>query len=243
MDLLSRQRDVIIKKEEDLDNESEEGEEGEEVDEGESPIEEETDEAEDEIEENTEAEGQTRNSPPVINIQINTCDSETTEMFDYGKMIRDKRFYYFLIVVVLVAVAGSYLIYESMKTEFYDTLEKPSWAPPSSSISLIWTILYFIISVATYRAYLYGNSDQRKTLLWIFGIQLALNFLWSYVFFYLKNPRAARIIILLLLCMIVIQGSYMHSLEKTSGYLFIPYFLWVSFASYLNFEIVRLNEL
>jgi len=245
MDLLSRDR-VIIKNvvEDQEEKEIEQDEiEQDEIEQDEIEHEEQQDDDQEEMEEESP-----EPKLPDIKVQnitiVNTCRVEDSpETFDYQKMAKDRRFYYFLFVVFLVAAAGSYLIYESMKTEFYDTLEKPVWAPPSSTISLIWIILYFIISFATYMSYLYGTSTERKTLLWIFGIQLALNFLWSYTFFHLKNPRAARIIILLLLCMIIIQGSYMHSLDQTSGYFFIPYFLWVCFAAYLNFEIVRLNQL
>lgn len=163
--------------------------------------------------------------------------------FNYSEMVRDRRFYYFLIAVFLIAGIGGYMISETMKTEFYETLTKPIWAPPPTAISVIWGILYFLIAYSTYRAYLAGNEESRKMLLYIFAIQLFINLVWVYVFFYLKNPKAARLIILLLLAMILIQGTYMYSLDPMATYAFIPYFLWVAFASYLNFEIVKLNSL
>lgn len=170
-------------------------------------------------------------------------DNKDTKEDKASKFLSDSKFWGFIIAVALVAFASSIVIARAVKTEFYETLEKPKWAPSPPIIATIWIILYLLIAYATYRAYTIGDDSVKSTLIWIFIIQLAMNFLWVFVFFGLKNPRAARIVIILLLLMIMIQGIYMYGIDKTAGALFLPYFIWVLFMTYLNFEIVRLNTL
>lgn len=155
----------------------------------------------------------------------------------------DTDFYSFLLVVIVVALVAAVIISRAVKTEFYDTLQKPGWAPSPGVIAVIWTVLYLLIAFATYRCWYFATPDQRVTLGWIFLIQILMNLLWIIIFFGVKNVRAARTIIVLLLLMILIQGVYMYRIDRGSGYIFLPYFAWIILMAVLNFQIVNLNQL
>lgn len=185
-----------------------------------------------------------------MDVSVTQPLNETTEpagrnndVCDIGPadFLHDPPFYGFIIVVAIVAIVGAIITSKAVKSEFYETLTKPSWAPPPAAISIIWIVLYLMIAYSTYRAYHF--TVEKKTLIWIFMIQIVTNLLWIIVFFGLKNPNAARTVIVILLVTIVIQGVYMYGIDKKSAYIFLPYFLWTLFAAYLNFEIVRLNKL
>jgi len=157
--------------------------------------------------------------------------------------LSDPLYYKFLIAVLITAFSGSYFTRQSLDTPYYQKLKKPEWAPPPRVISVIWTVLYLLISYSTFTCYVQCNEVQKKTLLIIFGLQLILNFSWVYLFFGLRNPVASKNLIYVLLFVIFLQGMYMYRIDNNSGYVFLPYFLWVSFATYLNTEIVKLNSL
>lgn len=158
-------------------------------------------------------------------------------------IILNKEFQYFLLSVFCVSAAGGYITSKAIKDEFYENLLLPSWAPPPGVISTIWIILYFMIAFSTFKAYTAANDHQKNSLIWLMAVQLLLNFGWVYMFFGLKNPRASLSIIFLLLISIGLQGVYMYNIDKESGKLFLPYFIWVCFASYLNYTITKLNEM
>jgi translocator protein len=160
-----------------------------------------------------------------------------------SKFLYDPKFYVFLGLTALIAYAGSAITMKSIQDGFYQTLKKPAWAPNSNVISTIWLILYFLIAYTTYRAYHFANKEQKYMLGWIFVIQIVLNFAWSWAFFGLKSPKTAFYIILLLLLVIFVQMMYMYYIDPISAYVFSLYFIWVSFAAGLNYEIIQLNTI
>jgi tryptophan-rich sensory protein len=89
--------------------------------------------------------------------------------------------------------------------------------------------------------YLVWSKKKNKTAFIAFGMQLFLNALWSIIFFGLKNPLIAFIEIILLWAAIIYTILVFYKIEKKAAYLLIPYILWVSFASVLNFYIFYLN--
>jgi tryptophan-rich sensory protein len=90
--------------------------------------------------------------------------------------------------------------------------------------------------------YLVWNNSNDKVAIAFFIIQLILNFVWSFLFFQLKNPLVAFIEILMLLTMILMTTIKFYPISKAAAYLMIPYILWVSFATVLNFSIYWLNR-
>jgi benzodiazapine receptor len=122
---------------------------------------------------------------------------------------------------------------------WYPSLRKPFFNPPDWVFGPVWTILYIMMGMALY---LVWNSRDKKIAITFFILQLALNFLWSFLFFVLKNPLLAFLEIVLLLVMILLTAWHFHRISKVAGFLLIPYILWVGFASVLNLSIYWLNR-
>ncbi|HSD98589.1 MAG TPA: TspO/MBR family protein [Patescibacteria group bacterium] len=125
---------------------------------------------------------------------------------------------------------------------WYAHLHKPFFSPPNWIFGPVWTLLYFFMGIAVFIIWQKGAKNKKvKKALAYFFIQLFLNFLWSIFFFGLRNPLLGFIDILFLLISIAITLFTFYKLSKTAGCLLIPYLLWVSFATILNFSLLLLN--
>ena len=148
-----------------------------------------------------------------------------------------------LIIVCLgIGYASSVVTQNGMET-WFSTLEKPSFNPPNWLFAPVWTGLYICIAIAG--GIIWNKIETHplaKKAMIFFIIQLALNTIWSFLFFGLKNPLIALLEIILLL--LIIYETYMifNKINKVAGYLFIPYLAWVSFAMFLNGSIWWLNR-
>lgn len=140
-----------------------------------------------------------------------------------------------------VGIAGSLCTAESVST-WYTTLKKPSFNPPSSVFAPVWTILYALMGIASYLIYKKRNERGAPKALFIFSVQLALNLLWSVLFFCMRKPFFALIEIVVLWIAILVTILSFWNISKKAAILLIPYLAWVTFASVLNFEIWRLNR-
>ncbi|WP_276388584.1 TspO/MBR family protein [Eudoraea chungangensis] len=131
---------------------------------------------------------------------------------------------------------------QSSVNDWYLELNKPSFTPPNWLFGPVWTILYVLMGVAAGLVWAKGFYHVWvKTALYNFGFQLLVNALWSIVFFGLKNPFIALLIILVLLALILLTIKWFNVVSKTAAYLLIPYFIWVCFATILNYKIWELN--
>lgn len=126
-------------------------------------------------------------------------------------------------------------------TTWYANLNKPFFNPPNWIFAPVWTTLYALMGVGLFLIYSSPKTQVRKNSLMIFGIQLFLNFCWSFLFFYFESPLIAFIEIIFLWVSILMMIFYFKKINKTAAYLQIPYLCWVSFASILNFSIFWLN--
>jgi benzodiazapine receptor len=129
-------------------------------------------------------------------------------------------------------------------TTWYPTLLKPIFNPPNWIFAPVWTLLYAMMGVAggIIWNHLETNKEQVKKAFAFFIIQLALNALWSYLFFGLHNPLLALLEIIILWLMIFETYVQFKSINKLAGWLLIPYLAWVSFATVLNASIWWLNK-
>ena len=126
---------------------------------------------------------------------------------------------------------------------WYRELAKPSWTPPDAVFGPVWTALYISMGVAlldVLRARRNG-SDGVGLATVLFGLQLALNLGWSWVFFARRTPEAALVEIALLHLAITATILAFGRIRPRAALLLLPYLAWVSFAAALNAEIVRLN--
>ena len=141
----------------------------------------------------------------------------------------------------LAGVIGSIFTFPAL-TEWYAALQKPAFAPPGSIIGPIWIALYFLMGVSLYLVLLKKREDKIvKRRLSVFAAQLALNALWSFVFFGLRSPGYALIEILFLWLSIFLTIYMFYKTDRRAAYLLVPYLLWVSFAAVLNYQIWQMN--
>jgi len=127
-------------------------------------------------------------------------------------------------------------------TEWYATLHKPSFNPPNYLFGPVWTILYMLMGISLYLILQSPKTDARNTALIIFAFQMALNFSWSFLFFYFKWPGIAFIEILVMWIAIIMMILTFYRISPLAAYMQVPYLLWVSFASVLNGAIWYLNK-
>jgi len=148
-----------------------------------------------------------------------------------------------LIVCLVVGYSASIVTRPSVES-WYPTLTKPIFNPPNWIFMPMWTFLYIIMAVAAGLVWdkIKEQNEEVKKALAFFLIQLTLNAIWSYLFFGLKNPMLALIEIALLWLMIYETYLKFIKINKTAGYLLIPYLAWVAFAAILNASIWWLNR-
>jgi tryptophan-rich sensory protein len=128
-------------------------------------------------------------------------------------------------------------------SSFYSSLKKPIFSPPGFIFPIVWVILYFLMALAVYRIWMRGQEGIFiNKALFLFFIQLALNFLWTIIFFRFQLFGLAFLELILLLIFILLTTFEFFKIDKVAGILMIPYILWVSFAGILNFAIWSLNE-
>ena len=146
-----------------------------------------------------------------------------------------------VLICLLAGFMGSFFTAPSIPT-WYATLKKPSFNPPDWLFAPVWTTLFFLMGISLYLVWSKGlDKEGVKRAVFIFVIQLVLNIAWSFLFFGLKSPFFAFLEIILLWLAILITIIRFYPISKTAAFLLLPYIIWVSFASILNFFIVRLN--
>ena len=125
---------------------------------------------------------------------------------------------------------------------WYAGLAKPSWTPPPLAFPIAWTVLYVLMAFSFWRLWdLQTRSAARTTAMTWFLIQLALNALWSPVFFGWHGTRAALVIIIALLVAIAATMVAASRVERLAAWLLAPYLLWVAYATSINIGVVAMN--
>jgi benzodiazapine receptor len=144
-------------------------------------------------------------------------------------------------ITLAIGAAGSYFTLHSVNT-WYRTIAKPSFNPPDSVFGPVWTSLYILIGISAYLIWQKRAQIQHfpRTIA-VYLIQLMLNLMWSFIFFYAHQIGVALVEIVFLLVFAIINALVFYKIEKTAGLLFIPYILWISFATFLTYSIFRLN--
>ncbi len=143
----------------------------------------------------------------------------------------------FIALVAATAVTGA----QFQPGAWYAQLAKPSWTPPSWLFGPVWTLLYIGIAVAGWLVWRKSGRIDAAIGVWL--AQLALNAAWSWLFFGLHRPDLALADIVVMLALIGTFVFVARGSSAVASYLFIPYFLWVSYATALNFAIWRANPL
>lgn len=147
-------------------------------------------------------------------------------------------------VVVCFAVAGVGSLVTTPQTAsggWYGTLDKPFFTPPASVFGPVWTFLYLSMAVSGWLLWRREGFSGAKAAMALFSIQLALNLLWSVIFFGLEAPGFALIEILVLWTFILLTTLAFSAVSRPAGWLLVPYLAWVTFATALNAGIWWLN--
>ena len=125
---------------------------------------------------------------------------------------------------------------------WYATLNQPSFNPPNWVFGPVWTTLYTIMGISLFMIWRLESGKERNHAIFIFLLQLLLNFCWSFFFFYFKMIGVALADILVLWITIIIMMVHFYKIKPLAAYINIPYLLWVTFATALNIAYFFLNR-
>ena len=144
---------------------------------------------------------------------------------------------FWIALCLLVGFAGSIFT----PGEWYESMQKSSFTPPNIVFPIVWNILFILMGIAAWR--IWEKREHGATLaLMLFLIQLGLNIFWSFLFFGIHRPDLALLEIVFLWLTILIVAIKFYRIDQLAGYLLLPYLVWVSFAIYLNYAFVQLNN-
>lgn len=121
---------------------------------------------------------------------------------------------------------------------WYASLRKPAWTPPNWLFGPVWSVLYVMIAIA---GWLVWRVDPTGPAVWLWGLQLVLNFLWSGLFFGLRRMDLAFVDLALMWLTIAAFIVFASSVSATAALLFVPYLIWVTIAGALNLTVWRMN--
>ncbi len=125
---------------------------------------------------------------------------------------------------------------------WYHSLTKPGWTPPDVAFGAIWTAIFSLIAVASYKAWQAAPTPKaRTTVIGVFAINGFFNILWSLLFFDLQRPDWAMIEVVAFWISIAAMIGVAQRHSQVAGWLLVPYLVWVSVAAFLNWEIIHLN--
>ena len=145
----------------------------------------------------------------------------------------------FVLISFLVGYISMLLQRESL-VMWYPTLVKSSLTPPGNVFAIVWSVLYLLMGIS---AGLIWNT--RTVYSWVlilmFFVQLALNLLWSFSFFYMQSPVMGFAVLVVLFMAVVLYAAGSYTLHKWAAFMNIPYLLWLLFAGYLNWIVVLNN--
>lgn len=126
--------------------------------------------------------------------------------------------------------------------ELFQQLRMPPLSPPRWLFPVAWTLLYTLMGIASYRIWVAPTTyEKRQRALMVYGVQLFFNFVWSIIFFNIKEYFFAFVWLVALWLLIYITWQEFKRIDKLAGWMLVPYLAWVGFAGYLNLGIYLLN--
>ncbi len=147
----------------------------------------------------------------------------------------------FGITICLLVGFVSRLTHETAMEVWYPVLDKSALTPPDIVFPIVWGILYVLLGISLGLLYSAKDFPQKKSLLWLFAIQLLLNITWNALFFYLQNPALGLANLLILDILAVMFFIKAKKVKQNAALLFLPYLIWMCFATYLNLYILLNN--
>jgi tryptophan-rich sensory protein len=145
-----------------------------------------------------------------------------------------------LAVVFVVSLAGTMVTMPKIPT-WYAELAKPGFTPPNWIFGPVWTTLYVLMALSVWRIDNVADALERRRAMLLFALQLALNALWSPVFFGFEAPKLGLLVIIVLVAAIAATLAAFWRLDRIAGIMLVPYLAWSTYATALNAAIVALN--
>ena len=151
---------------------------------------------------------------------------------------------YVISILIALGVGGISAFLTRGNMDVYDKIVTPPLAPPGILFPIVWTILYVLMGISSARIYIEGKEGNAfvSDALKVYALQLIVNFFWSIIFFNMQAYLFAFIWLILLWVLIIVMIRKFYPIDRLAAWLQVPYFLWVTFAAYLNFAIFMLNR-
>lgn len=144
---------------------------------------------------------------------------------------------FWVVLTFSVAAFGS----QFQPGEWYTNIAKPTWTPPGWLFGPVWSILYLSMSVSAWLVWRQRSKSAVSLPLGLYLVHLAVNGLWSWMFFGRQWIGLALIDLVALVILVAITAAMFRRINRTAGLLLLPYLLWISFATALNTQIWRMN--
>lgn len=147
-----------------------------------------------------------------------------------------------LLISLLISIGVGALsgILTRNSVEVYSQLNRPPLSPPSWVFPVVWTILFVLMGISSYIVYM-SKSPNTKGALAVYILQLAVNFIWPFIFFSAQAYLFAFIWLIFLWLLVVLMINMFYKISPVAAILQIPYLVWLTFAAYLNLMVVILN--
>ncbi|MDX8431416.1 MAG: TspO/MBR family protein [Candidatus Algichlamydia australiensis] len=139
-----------------------------------------------------------------------------------------------------IGALGSYMT-DLTVMNWYQSLNRPDWTPPDWLFGPVWMLLYFVIALVGFLLWKNRRAIDSNALFGLYWAGLIFNGLWTFLFFALKQPLAAAIDILFIWLFVLLFMCKAWRYKKVLTWLFLPYFLWITYAAAINWAIVYLN--
>ena len=149
-----------------------------------------------------------------------------------------------IVTVVAIELLGGlsgWLSQSGYGNPWFDALVKPSFMPPGFLFGIVWPILYALLGLALALILAEPPTDRRRVALILFGVQMALNFAWSPIFFAGHDITLAKYVIITMIVIAAAAALLFYRLRPVAGLLMVPYLCWLMFATALNTSIGTLN--
>ncbi len=145
-------------------------------------------------------------------------------------------------LAIPLAVGGLSALLTNDAMQDFGALNQPPLSPPAWLFPVVWTLLYTLMGIASYRIWItVATYEKRKEALSLYAVQLFFNFFWSIIFFNLGEYLFAFVWLVLMWGFIWLTKQRFERIDKIAAYLLVPYLAWVAFAGYLNLGIFILN--
>ena len=146
-----------------------------------------------------------------------------------------------LALPLAVGAFSAFLTRDGMRR--FQSVPQPPLSPPAWFFPVVWTLLYLMMGAASYLVLVSGASPARRDrALTVYGLSLAVNFLWPIVFFTVRVYFAAFLLLLVLWVLAAVAALLFSCIDERAGRLMIPYIVWLTFAAYLNLGVWLLNR-